>query len=324
MRTNIVINADCLEYMKTLPNKSIDLVLTDPPYFGIVKDERDNQRENREKFIDWLEECTKEWKRILKDNGSLYIFWDDKIIAYVQVMIDKYFKLENSIVRYKPNNMTIKGWNQFRSYATVTERLLFYSYWEWNNICDITQEQKNMIQPILDYMIQEKDKIKKLKWFNETMFSEYINNITDTSNVVSRHYFTYSQRSFATEELYKKLQTTCFFQKPYEELRREYEELRRPFNPKSNYTDVRKFDIITQAESKQADHPTQKPINIIKRIIDTSSKEWDIVLDCFAWSWTTGVACKELWRNYILIEKEKKYCDIIEKRLKHTTVSLFH
>jgi site-specific DNA-methyltransferase (adenine-specific) len=48
-----------------------------------------------------------------------------------------------------------------------------------------------------------------------------------------------------------------------------------------------------------------------------------LVLDNCAGSGTTGVACENTGRNYILIEKEKEYFDIIEKRLKGTTPPLF-
>lgn len=70
-------------------------------------------------------------------------------------------------------------------------------------------------------------------------------------------------------------------------------------------------------------HPTQKSLELFKRCLDRFTEKWDIVLDCFAWSWTTWVAAKELNRNYILIEKEPKYVDIINKRLSNTTTPLF-
>lgn len=63
-------------------------------------------------------------------------------------------------------------------------------------------------------------------------------------------------------------------------------------------------------------HPTQKPIQLITYIIKNTSKENDIVLDCFMGSGTTAVACKQTGRNYIGMEKQQKYCDIIEKRLR--------
>lgn len=57
------------------------------------------------------------------------------------------------------------------------------------------------------------------------------------------------------------------------------------------------------------------PIKLPETCILLSTKEGDLVLDLFAGSGTTGVACKNLNRNYILIEKEPEYIDIINKRL---------
>ena len=62
-------------------------------------------------------------------------------------------------------------------------------------------------------------------------------------------------------------------------------------------------------------HPTQKPVALFEYLIKTYTNEGDLVLDNCAGSGTTGVACRNLNRNYILIEKEKEYIDIINKRL---------
>jgi len=63
-------------------------------------------------------------------------------------------------------------------------------------------------------------------------------------------------------------------------------------------------------------HPTQKPIALFEYLIKTYTNEGDLVLDNCAGSGTTGVACENLSRNYILIEKEPKYYEIILKRLR--------
>jgi site-specific DNA-methyltransferase (adenine-specific) len=62
-------------------------------------------------------------------------------------------------------------------------------------------------------------------------------------------------------------------------------------------------------------HPTQKPSKLISTLIEWITNPGDTVLDPFAGSGTTALACKELNRNYICIEKEKEYIDIIHKRL---------
>lgn len=63
-------------------------------------------------------------------------------------------------------------------------------------------------------------------------------------------------------------------------------------------------------------HPTQKPLALFEYLIKTSSNEHDIVLDPMAGSGTTGIACKNLNRRCILIEKSEKYCKIIQARIK--------
>ena len=63
-------------------------------------------------------------------------------------------------------------------------------------------------------------------------------------------------------------------------------------------------------------HSTQKPEELLKRVILSSSKEGDIVLDPFFGSGTTGAAAKKLNRHFIGFEKEKKYVDIARKRIK--------
>jgi len=70
-------------------------------------------------------------------------------------------------------------------------------------------------------------------------------------------------------------------------------------------------------------HPTQKPVALFEYLIKTYTNEGDLVLDNCAGSGTTAVACINTKRNYILIEKEKEYCDIIKKRIKELPTKLF-
>ena len=62
-------------------------------------------------------------------------------------------------------------------------------------------------------------------------------------------------------------------------------------------------------------HPTQKPVELIEYLIKTYTNENDIVLDPFMGSGTTGVACKNLNRNFIGIELDKNYFDIAKERI---------
>ena len=74
-------------------------------------------------------------------------------------------------------------------------------------------------------------------------------------------------------------------------------------------------EFNNRAAGDRGFHPTQKPVALMEYLIKTYSKEGDIILDPVAGSGTTGVVCKNLNRNFLLIEQEQKYIDIINKRL---------
>ena len=73
--------------------------------------------------------------------------------------------------------------------------------------------------------------------------------------------------------------------------------------------------LTPKTEKIHGKHPTQKPIELLKRIIISTSDENDIVLDPFNGSGTTGYVAKRFNRKYIGIDKEKSYLDITIKRL---------
>ena len=82
-------------------------------------------------------------------------------------------------------------------------------------------------------------------------------------------------------------------------------------------------NIITKSNAgagTKSIHPTQKPVALMEYLIKTYTNQGDTVLDFCMGSGTTGVACKNLNRNFIGIELDKKYFDIAEKRINETTV----
>lgn len=74
--------------------------------------------------------------------------------------------------------------------------------------------------------------------------------------------------------------------------------------------------------SKGNTHPTIKNVKLMEYLIKMVTPKGGVVLDPFAGSGTTGVACKNTGRNYILIEKEQEYVDIINKRLNNEKISI--
>ena len=70
----------------------------------------------------------------------------------------------------------------------------------------------------------------------------------------------------------------------------------------------RDADIIKSKRTINKLHPTQKPLELIKYFCEKSTQPSELILDCFSGSGTTAVACEQLNRKWICIEK--KYCDV--------------
>ena len=80
-------------------------------------------------------------------------------------------------------------------------------------------------------------------------------------------------------------------------------------------TDVWWHTIVSPTGKEKTGYPTQKPLGILRRIIQASSAEGDLVLDFFAGSGTTGAAAAELKRRFILIDQNPESIQVISDRL---------
>lgn len=73
------------------------------------------------------------------------------------------------------------------------------------------------------------------------------------------------------------------------------------------------------SERKHGKHPSQKPLMLMERIVLSATTPNDLVLDAFAGTGSTLLACKKTGRDYVGIEKELQYCDIANARLSGVT-----
>jgi site-specific DNA-methyltransferase (adenine-specific) len=80
-------------------------------------------------------------------------------------------------------------------------------------------------------------------------------------------------------------------------------------------TDVWWHTIVSPTGKEKTGYPTQKPVGILRRIIQASSKEGDTVLDFFAGSGTTGFVANELGRRFILVDQNPASIEVIRNRL---------
>lgn len=153
---NKIINADCLDILKKLPDKCIDLVLTDPPY-GMnyerhIKNKKFGKIENDDN-LDFLDLWAKTLKEKVKDNAHLYIFCSWHNIDIFKQVLSKYYHFKNIIIW----NKCAQGMGDLRTdYGCSYEMICYCSAKKDgikslkggrdNNIINITND-KNEIHP---------------------------------------------------------------------------------------------------------------------------------------------------------------------------------
>jgi DNA modification methylase len=305
-----------------LPDKSVQLIIADPPYFE-VKGDFDFVWESFDEYLKDVEKWAIECRRVLAENGTLFWWGHAKKIAYTQIILDKYFNLENSLVWVKTDCKPLKNDpNSMRTFAPVTERLLMYS--KENNSYESAENKYNFIignkrtqimEPLVGYMIDE---------MTRAGYScKKIDELTKTQ--MSTHWFARtSQWSLPTENWYNRLRGIFgegFLVRPheelrkeYEELRKEYEELRRPFNNRGKLqTDVLVFSQESHI-TKNFDHETKKPETLTRSLILTCSRKGDTVLVPFAGSGTECAMSAREGRNFIGYEIHEKHANNARKR----------
>ena len=100
-------NGDCLELMKNIPDGSVDLVLTDPPYGMDFQSHRRKEiyaKIKNDTSLEWLDGYFEECSRILKDDTAIYCFCSWHNVDIFKQAFEKYFKLKNIIVWVKNNH----------------------------------------------------------------------------------------------------------------------------------------------------------------------------------------------------------------------------
>ena len=288
-----------------ITDKSANLIMADPPYYR-VKGDFDFKWPDFKSYLQDVEKWAKECKRILADNGSIFWWGHAKKIAYSQMILDKYFNLENSMIWEKIDSMQYQYYSPdlARTFNTHNERLLFYS----NN----TEQYIKSRNPFSIYLKQEFEKaninnieIAKLFPSKTGGLTGCVSNWLNSDNII-------------TKEQYQKIREYLnneYLRVEYEDLRIEYEDLRRPFNNVYKLTDVLKASQESHISS-QYNHETIKPLILTKKLIQITTRKNDIVVIPFGGSGTEVEACINTGRKYICYEIDKKHFQTIKDREK--------
>ena len=319
-----------MDVMRGMADNSVDAIVTDPPYFKVKGEAWDHQWDKPAQFIEWMGLLAEQWQRILKPNGSLYVFASPKMAARVEVKLMERFNILPTIVWMKrdaagngiSNRSDITG---LRSFFPQSERIIFAEHFGADNIakgesgyiakCD--ELRGFVFEPLRAYLAGE--------WERAGLTSKDAN--TATNSQMAGHYLSRVQWTLPTLDKYKQLQEYANkaggdylrreyedLRREYEDLRREYEDLRRPFTVtyEDQYTDVWTFPTVQAYEGK---HVCEKPLAMMEHIINASTRPGAVVLDCFSGSAATGHACVNLGRDFIGIELCERWAATGRRRL---------
>ena len=324
-----LINADCLQYLPSLPDNSIDLIVTDPPYFKVKPNGWDNQWKGDEDYLRWLDMCLAQFWRVLKPNGSLYLFSGHRLASDIEIMMRGRFNVLNHIIWAKPSGR----WNgcnkeSLRSYFPSTERIFFAEHYQGpyqskdNGYAEKSSDLKqHLMTPLISYFRNARDSLG--------VSAKQIADATGKKNMVS-HWFGMSQWQLPNESDYLKLQvlfsmiaaekhqenelaqphhelvaTWHSLNRKHSELLEEYKSLRRQFAVSAlvPFTDVWTHKPVQFYPGK---HPCEKPADMLRQIIEASSRPGDVVADFFFGSGSTLKEALKLGRKGIGVELEEE------------------
>jgi DNA modification methylase len=286
---NQIIHGDCIEILKNIPDKSIDLVILDPPYWKVIQQKWDYQWRTEDDYVKWCCQWLSEIARVIKLSGSLYLFGYLRNLFYLYEPIIKLgFNFRQQIVINKGiKAIGGRATKNYKMFPNVTESLLFFIVDNRFFVKNLLKERQKKLG-LTSLEINEK---LGVKINGGGMWSLYTG-----ENILAQ---------IPTKEMWEKLEKILDFKYPYEDIAH-------VFNIEMGVTDVWS-DIDFYAEKRH--HPTQKPVQLIERIINASSKEKMIVLDPFMGSGSTALACLNLNRYYVGIEKDEKYVKIAQQRI---------
>ena len=291
---------DCLELMKNVPDGSVDLVLTDPPY-GTMKGIDDKH--------DWdvvipTDKMFAELSRVLRPNGKAILFAQE---PYTSTLVKSAIPSLPFLYRamwYKNTAGNILG-----AKSAMVNR--------FEDICIFSkivreETETHPLRPIFEKELKKSGKTKR----------EAIALLGSTAS----HYFTSGiQFRLPTEENFKLLKENGFISIDFEYCRKINDEfLQQRYSKIKEETPSifnlwqggkSKSNVLEYKKDNDGYHPTQKPVALLEDLIQTYSNAGNTVLDFTMGSGSTGVACVNTNRNFIGIELDEGYFNIAKERI---------
>ena len=291
---------DCLERMKEIPDGSVDAIITDPPYgtmkgFNYGESSRVGSSAHEwDKTLDhelMLNECN----RVLRTSGALILFCQDPYTAKLTTETHGNLPFSYRLTWLKDN---------FANALVCNKAPVNYT----EDICVFFKKYDTLRQhPLRGYsrslMAKNNTNLKKVnKDLGHRRFEHFA--YTDSTQFGLCTKKTYS-------EFLEFYNVNDFM--PYSDM----VEIDRRFSRRFNLQNGKKYksNVLEYKKDYTGLHPTQKPVLLLEDLIKTYSNEGDLVVDMTMGSGSTGVAAKNLNRDFIGIEMDEGYFNIAKERI---------
>jgi len=276
---------DCFELIKELSDNSVDLVITSPPYSDIINYGKSVSTKKPDDYVDWILPLFKEIYRVLKPSGSFILNINDKTekgyrSTYIYDLISRNnketkLKLYDTYIWYKKNGIPNGGVKRFRN----TTEFIFH-------FC--------------------KD-AKQLKFYMDRVLQE------PKSSSNERLKYDIDNRQGEVKEGVRIKKKVSFPGKIEDGFRGERNE--RVMPDKVRPENVFRFSTAASSRDNLIKHPAPYHKELPLYYINLLTDKGDLVIDPFSGIATTGIACKELERDYIGFKLNENYADFSIKRL---------
>jgi len=317
MDTNVIYCGDNLEVLsKYLPDESVDLIYIDPPFnssrkyevfWGEAVERRsfDDRFGDAMAYLDWMRPRLRELYRVLKPTGSFYYQCDWHASHYVKVELDRIFgfnNFQNEIVWYRSY-----AHNDPKRYGASHDVILFYSKSgkkTWNRLYTpySAGHAANSFRYEDDIGSYQLVTLTASKPGGDTSYE------WRGKKPPKGRYWAYSK---ANMERMEKEGRIAYSKTGTPRLKVYWKESK-GVPLQSVWSDIRPIGAHAK---ERLGYPTQKPVELLERIVAASSKEGDVVLDAFCGCGTTLEAAAKLKRQWIGIDFSPTACRVMAQRL---------
>ena len=328
--TNKLILGDNFQVLQSIPDKSVDLIYLDPPFFsnrtyeviwgddGEIRSFEDRFAGGIDHYINWLRVRVLQMHRILKDTGSIFLHCDCNANAEIKTdVLNKVFGRNNFRDEIIWKRQTAKKGSQYekRTFGTSTDTIFLYS------------KTNNYTFKIPKMQLDEEDLLKKFNKIDEEGRSFRTDNIRLIS-AMARKNLIYEYKGYTPK--YGWMVNREKLEQMDKDGRLYWSNTGHPYRKyfldEYDGQEVSNLwvDINFASGKERIGYPTQKPEKLLQRIIECASNECDVVLDPFVGGGTTIAVADRLNRKWIGIDQSVMAIKVTDLRMQKRQDDLFN